>query len=504
MMATVTPINPDKDRPPPADTEAERAILAIVLITESTAKTRTLVQPVHFYDDSNRLTYEAAIALNLAQTPADVLTVRGYLADRGQLQRVGGPSYLAELLSVPTASNPEAYAERIRDKYALRQIIASASRAKAEAYLATNAASLLAGYLASLNEIQPSSRQPIATLTTLEVFEDQPDVPWVVRGIYLAPGRPSLVAGYGYSAKSVSCQAMLLAIAAGRAVWGEFDVPRPMVVLHLDHEQGKRATVLRYQRLARAMRITPADLGDRLRVAALPARFRLSNDDAEAVLEAACQGVAVCLIDSLRATTPNVDENDSMIREHLDKLLRVSEKTGTAFVVIHHAGKNGKDKDAREKSRGSSAIFDACGLVLQLDGKLTDDGVTLVDVKMVKAPADASGSAVKPFVIKVSDVMSDDGDERWGLGCVYQDETMPGEDIQAVRFVALKINVMNAVRTNPMISGADAIRARVGARAVDVRQAVRELIDEGKIENVGTANRPRLRVVYNPSGGLGE
>lgn len=410
-------------RVPPHDMEAERAVVATVLLTETTSATRNVVRPAHFYSDANRRVYEGALALEADGKPVDIITLRGWLADNGHLERVGGAEYLAELLGVPTITNVADYAARVVDKATLRTTIAVMQRAAAEGYTATDPAALLLGARKELDGIDARQAEPIETISTSEIFDPQPPVPWVVPDLYLAPGRPCLVAGYGYSAKSVSCQALLLAIASGARVWGNYRVQRLGKVLHLDHEQGKRATLLRYQRLSRAMGIGPEDLEDRLRVAALPRKFRLSNSDAEDVLEAAVEGCSVCLIDSLRATIPGVDENDSVVREYLDKLLRISERTGCAFVVIHHAGKNGKDKSASERARGSSAIFDACGLVLQLDGKTQDDGSTMVGVTMTKAPADASGAALAPFFLRVSDVM-DDGrnDERWGLACEYRNE----------------------------------------------------------------------------------
>jgi hypothetical protein len=203
--------------------------------------------------------------------------------------------------------------------------------------------------------------------------------------------------------------------------------------------------------------------------------------------------MTTCIIDSLRASTPGIDENDSQIRECLDVLLRVSERTGCAFIVIHHAGKGGKDKDARERNRGSSAIFDACGLVLQLSGAVQDDGSTLVTVEMVKAPAEASGSALPPFTLRVQDVMDEEAtQERWGLACTVVEESAIKKESGEARFEKIKNMVLSTIRRHPMINGIDAVRARCGARATDVRQAVRELLDEGRVVNTGSTVRPKL------------
>lgn len=485
---------------PPNDVAAEQAVVGFILTAESTERVRGVCQPWHFYNDACKVTYQASLDVEAMGDVPDIVAVRGMLSEQGKLQRVGGPDFLGEMLNeIPSISNVEQYARRIADKASIRAAINVAKRIVAEGYSAQDPSAFLASCKKLLDEVAIQRPEPIETISTLQVFEAQPPIPWICRELYLAPGRPSLIAGYGYSAKSVSTQALLLAIASGTKVWGKYAVQRMGHVLHLDHEQGKRATILRYQRLAKAMKIGPDELGDRLHVAALPRSFRLSNPDAEDVLRRAVDGFVFCGIDSLRATTPGIDENDSQIRDHLDKLLRVSEKTGCAFVVIHHAGKNGKEKDARERGRGSSAIFDACGLVLQLDGKVQDDGSTIVKVAMTKAPAEASGSALRPFVLKVDDVMDDAGmDARWGLSCEADENADEFVEGSADRFVQAKRVALECIRSTPGVRGADAVRARTGGRAMDVRQAVKELLDEGRVENFGTRARPKLRVFFVP------
>ncbi len=117
---------------------------------------------------------------------------------------------------------------------------------------------------------------------------------WVARGLHIGPGRPTLIAGYGASAKTLSAQAMALAKAAGKLIWNHFDCD-PGVVLHLDYEQGLYATSKRYQRLALGHKITQAELGDRLRLAPLP---RLALDDPKALdaMCAACVGVELVIL----------------------------------------------------------------------------------------------------------------------------------------------------------------------------------------------------------------
>jgi hypothetical protein len=62
----------------------------------------------------------------------------------------------------------------------------------------------------------------------------------------------NLIAGYGFTGKTIAAQALALAIASGGRVWDMF-AARSGRVLHLDYEQGQRLTNERYQRLARGV-----------------------------------------------------------------------------------------------------------------------------------------------------------------------------------------------------------------------------------------------------------
>ena len=140
-------------------------------------------------------------------------------------------------------------------------------------------------------------------------------------------------------------------------------------MLHLDYEQGARLTRERYQKIARAHGVGPDDLGDRLAVVSLPPVY-LDSPGAEDLLSREADGHKLVIVDSLRAAAPSVDENSSDIRRVLDTMTRASERTGAAFVVVHHATKPSETKRAvRYSLRGSGALYDAAGSVVVLDGE---------------------------------------------------------------------------------------------------------------------------------------
>lgn len=240
------------------------------------------------------------------------------------------------------------------------------------------------------------------------IFEPLPPIPWVCEKLDLCPGAPALVAGYGYSGKTVALQALALSVAAGLPAWGRFTV-RHGSVLHLDFEQGSYLTKLRYQRIARSMGIGPDDLAGTLLVGCHPPSYL--DRDVEDSLVRAFDGNTLAIIDSLRAAAPSIDENSSEMRRPLDMLGRVSERTGCAILVILHARKPSRDSEEAAKTaiRGSSALFDAASSVLVVVGDKDCPTRTVSHLK-----ARMSGTTAEDFALRIEDEEID-GDPRGGL-----------------------------------------------------------------------------------------
>jgi hypothetical protein len=177
-------------------------------------------------------------------------------------------------------------------------------------------------------------------------------------------------------------------------------------VLHVDLEQGDRLTRRRYQKLARAMGIDLASLGDELAVAAMP-QLALSMSD-EATWRGLMTGRDLVIIDSLRAATPGADENASDIRAALDRLGTLSDVTGCRPLVIHHARKPSDEAGGRYAIRGSSAIYDACDSVYLFSAAKGEP------VLVEHAKARSHGELVENFAFSIEDVAEGD-DSRAGL-----------------------------------------------------------------------------------------
>lgn len=314
------------------------------------------------------------------------------------------------------------------------------------------------------------------------IFAPLPPMPWVVEGLAIAPGAPTLIAGYGYSAKTLAAQALLLAVAAGRRIWGEFACKRGRCI-HIDHEQGERLCRERYQRLALAYGIPFDELDGMLALCSMPSLY-LTHKAAEDALITACTGASICLIDSFRASVPGVDENDSKVREFLDILTRVSERTGCVFLVIHHAGKtkgdeHGGERDERQAPRGSSGIFDACQTVIKFDGKKGEP----TRVSMHKERA--RGGAVEDFYLAVEDVaITDESGKVWeraGVAVNYQcEEQVHPPQKPTARFEDLKRELLAIIQGSPGCS-LRFLRGSVRAKASLVDEAIDQMSSAGII-----------------------
>src|ERR1700735_1660784 len=87
------------------------------------------IRPDDHYRPAHQIIHEAVLELYGRGEPADAVTVSDLLSKRGELARVGGPSYLHTLIaSVPTAANAGYYARIVRERAILRRLVEVGTR----------------------------------------------------------------------------------------------------------------------------------------------------------------------------------------------------------------------------------------------------------------------------------------------------------------------------------------------------------------------------------------
>ncbi|MBW2612177.1 MAG: replicative DNA helicase [Deltaproteobacteria bacterium] len=110
---------------PPQNLEAEESILSAILLDNSTLLDvlETLISE-DFYRSAHAKMFAAITELFEKNEPVDLVTLANILKEKGQLDEVGGATYLAKLVdTAPLAVNAQHYARIIRDKASLRQLI---------------------------------------------------------------------------------------------------------------------------------------------------------------------------------------------------------------------------------------------------------------------------------------------------------------------------------------------------------------------------------------------
>ncbi|MGH7829222.1 MAG: DnaB-like helicase N-terminal domain-containing protein, partial [Candidatus Binatia bacterium] len=114
---------------PPQNLEAEASVLGGILL-ENDAINRVLetLAADDFYRESHRKIFRAMMELSDRSEPVDLITLSDLLKAKGDLEAVGGSSYLASLADlVPTAANIAYYARIVREKAILRHLITAAT-----------------------------------------------------------------------------------------------------------------------------------------------------------------------------------------------------------------------------------------------------------------------------------------------------------------------------------------------------------------------------------------
>ena len=115
----------DQLRIPPQSVEAEQAVLGgLMLAPEAYDTVADSLAERDFYRRDHQLIFRAIRELAEKNKPFDAVTLGEWFESIGEAEQVAGGAYLIELASTtPSAANIKAYAEIVRDKAILRQLI---------------------------------------------------------------------------------------------------------------------------------------------------------------------------------------------------------------------------------------------------------------------------------------------------------------------------------------------------------------------------------------------
>jgi len=112
-------------RTPPHSIEAEQAVLGGLLLDSSAwDNVADVLRADDFYRPDHRIIFEAIGFLATQGQPSDAVTVSEHLDRSSKLVEAGGLAYLGALArDTPTAANVRAYADIVRERSLLRQLL---------------------------------------------------------------------------------------------------------------------------------------------------------------------------------------------------------------------------------------------------------------------------------------------------------------------------------------------------------------------------------------------
>lgn len=435
----------------PHSPEAERAVLASILLDESVLRELSGgLEAEHFYQEAHRTIYAAALDLRDVGEPVDLRTVQAHLEQQGKLDSVGGVAYLVGLdLDLPDLGRVASYAGIVRARARDRRVLTAASRL---VYSGTDPE-----YLEALQEALADHGQVDARREwSLRELLDTPELVELPepRARYLAyPGRAVLLAGPEKLGKST-----LMAHAVAAVTRGDHWLEEPTT--------GKSQTVLW------ATEEHPGDVGRRLGgLGADPdgvVVLQWGADPIGEIREAAERhGAGLVVVDTLAAVAEKAAPESGSASQWaaiMRPLVRMARELECALDILHHARRSdGQYRDSSEIGAAVDVIVELSGAPTARTRKLTWRG--------------RYGRGEVTVELK-------EGSYRLLMG--REDDGLQDE-------------VLGFVRRHPGCSGASIERA-VTSRASHVRQAVGALLTSGRMVDEGGAKGHEYLVREGGSG----
>ena len=126
------------ERVPPQDLDAEQSVLGGMLLSkDAIADVVEVIKGHDFYKPAHETIFQSILDVYARGEPADPITIAAELTKRGEINKVGGASYLHTLVqTVPTAANAEYYAEIVHERAVLRRLVEAGTRITQMGYAA--------------------------------------------------------------------------------------------------------------------------------------------------------------------------------------------------------------------------------------------------------------------------------------------------------------------------------------------------------------------------------
>jgi hypothetical protein len=365
----------------PQDLDAERAVLGGLML----GGTADGLTSGDFYRPAHQLVYEAIEALRSAGKPAVPIAVADELRRRGQLSKVGGgPGVHTLLAAAPSGANASYFAAIVREHARRRKYLEAADRLH---QLASNPVAELAdiaALAASLAQDIPADKDARGRkliLTRAADIEPEPVV-WAWQdsdGGRIPAGSLGLAAGREGTGKSSFLIWLAAKITTGTLPGSLCGLARGVIYVAVE-DSWKYTIVPRLMAAGADLKLVyraevQAVEGDAVSLS-LPADNRLLEEAITA------NDIAMVALDPLMsAISDSLDTHvNRQVRQALDPLARMADRTGAVFAGIAHFNKSAST-DASSLITASGAFKDVARFIFAFATDSEDGSKVITQTK---------------------------------------------------------------------------------------------------------------------------
>jgi hypothetical protein len=367
------------ERTPPHDLDAEVSVLGAVLLDNAVLEeVAALVGEADFYRESHRRIFAAMLSL-AADGPIDAVLLREELRKRGDLEAVGGPEAIVNLLErVPSAANAIEYAGIVRKTSQRRTLIAEGDRlarigfeGEVDPVAALLEFSERAKVAAEGGDVEAVEFVGGGDLVDEKIERPAPVIcgPEKDGPPLLSMGQIILIAGPPKVGKSVLATDLLGCLAQKGSDWLGLKTGGPFRILVFSAEGG---LVMIQDRLQHQAGVLGREVLNRIRIPRKMPSIRLPEGRSVLQLRRLIEGEEVqgVLLDPL-FRMHRVDENSNReMGEVMAALEELRTSTGVFISLVHHTARamteNVKGKPSR-RSRGASVVEADADAIATLD-----------------------------------------------------------------------------------------------------------------------------------------
>ena len=218
---------------PPSAPEAERAVLACVLLANSTKEVDAILEqlrPAYFFEPNHQTIFGAMVHMRMENHAIDLITLAQWLKDRDTLSEAGGLDYLSPLPDAAASwINWPNYVPILAQKYQERRIRAGVQKLQSLALAETVDLEAVKAHLEDLAEVQSKATAPKTPLLRMispsqaRAFVPDPNDFMVGEGLIMR-GAVVTIGGRKGIGKSRLTTTLAVAGARGTGDWMGFPV----------------------------------------------------------------------------------------------------------------------------------------------------------------------------------------------------------------------------------------------------------------------------------------